>query len=103
MKYLVRYAFDVWGTDEEGWMVNDITTLGTVDLDINDNDDDNVVVDKILNALKPWFDKNRVLRENPRPAHECCGPDYYAVDLGESEKPWISLYRVDDESNDMSV
>ena len=94
-KYLVRYCFDVWGNAEDGWQVNDVTTLGHVEIDESKEH----YLEDYVNLLKPWFDPVKVMANNP--VLQWVDDGHVVIDLdGIDRMPFIELIEEDeDESN----
>lgn len=92
--YTVRHCFDVWGNAEEGWDVNNICTLGEIKLDFDDNTTDEELLGKILESVVPWFNIEALLEdESPHLDPTCCGGDVFFVNLGDTDKPWLQLFK----------
>lgn len=62
MKYRFIHYWDVWGNADEGFEVNDVATLGDVDLDVHESDTDEEAIKKVAKSLDKWFDTDKLLK-----------------------------------------
>jgi hypothetical protein len=62
MTWRFIHYWDVWGNPDEGFEVNDVATLGNVELDVKDSDSDEEILKKIAEALKDWFVPEKLLK-----------------------------------------
>lgn len=103
-KYRFIHYWDVWGNADEGFEVNDVATLGDIELDI-DKDDDKTAIAKIAKALDKWFDPEKLLKAGFRFDSACFDGMVFELDVLEKnsegieiEKPFGRLEKIDEDN-----
>ena len=93
MKYRFTHYWDVWGNPDDGFSVNDVYTLGDVDLDIADSDSDEKAIGKVAKALDKWFDPERLLQAGLHFEGGLCGDGFFELSVLEKDvdKPFGRL------------
>jgi hypothetical protein len=105
MKWKFTYYWDVWGNADEGFEVNDVATLGDVELDIPDSDSDKEAIGKIAKALDKWFDPEKLLKTGFKFDSACFDDMVFELDVLEKnsegieiEKPFGRLEKIDEDN-----
>lgn len=101
-KYKFIHYWDVWGNPDDGFEVNDVATLGDIELDI-DKDDDKTAIKKIAKALDKWFDPEKLLKAGFRFDPACFDDMVFELDVLDKtsedilvEKPFGRLEKIDE-------
>ena len=97
MKYRFTHYWDVWGNPDDGFIVNYVATLGDVDLDIPDSDSDEEAIRKVAEALKEWFDPEKLIQAGLHFEGGLCGDGILELSITENEtdKPFGRLKEVE--------
>ena len=92
-KYRFTHYWDVWGNPDDGFEVNDVATLGDVDLDIADDEPDYAEIRKIAKALDRWFDPEKLLKAGLHFEGGLCGDGFFELSILEDDvdKPFGRL------------
>ena len=98
MKYRFVHYWDVWGNPDDGFEVNDVATLGDVDLDILDSDPDDEAIKKVAKALNKWFDPEKLRQAGLHFEGGLCGDGFFELSILENyvDKPFGRLEKVED-------
>jgi len=96
-KYRFVHYWDVWGNADDGFEVNDVATLGNVDLDIQDSDSDKEAIGKVVKTLDKWFDPEKLLRAGLHFEGGLCGGGVFELSILENDvdKPFGRLEEID--------
>lgn len=94
MKYQLYYYHDVWGNEEDGWFVNNQSIFGTID--IKEEDDDEDVKDKLLDALEHFgFDIGHIVHVGFYVDRQS-SDERIEFNIGEHDMPFAALVKVEE-------